>query len=122
LNAKSTDATEFAFKVDMFAEAIRSHRGDGVAVPVVASVATRQAVLAAGAADILFCCVDTLEARQIADLISAAFLVPLIDVGVVIPSAKRGAVWQSRTFAAALTTFSRVVRLSGIAGSTLRSL
>ena len=33
----------------------------------------------------LFCCVDTLEARQIADLIVSAFLIPLIDMGVVIP-------------------------------------
>jgi hypothetical protein len=46
--------------------------------------------LAASQADVLFCCVDTLEARQIADLIAAAFLIPLFDVGVVIPVRKAG--------------------------------
>ena len=39
----------------------------------------------------LFCCVDTLEARQVADLVAAAFLIPLIDVGVTIPVRKAGA-------------------------------
>ncbi|OAH21854.1 thiamine biosynthesis protein ThiF [Methylorubrum populi] len=91
LNATSRDASERALKVEMFADAIRSHRGDGVAVPIVASVATREAVLSAGAADVLFCCVDTLEARQIADLVASAFLIPLVDMGVVIPMRRAGA-------------------------------
>jgi hypothetical protein len=39
----------------------------------------------------MFCCVDTLEARQVADLVAAAFLIPLIDVGVTIPVRKAGA-------------------------------
>lgn len=86
LNASASDAANRVLKVEMFAGAIRSHRGHGVAIPVTNSVATREAVLSASAADILFCCVDTLEARQIADRISAAFLIPLIDVGVVIPA------------------------------------
>ena len=85
LNASTRDAAERALKVEMFAAAIQSHRGADVSVPVAASVATREAVLAASAADVLFCCVDTLEARQIADLIASAFLIPLIDMGVVIP-------------------------------------
>ena len=85
LNASTRDAVERALKVEMFAAAIRSHRAADVAVPVAASVATREAVLAASAADVLFCCVDTLEGRQIADLIASAFLIPLIDMGVVIP-------------------------------------
>jgi hypothetical protein len=55
---------------------------------VAASVATREAVLAASQCDVLFCCVDTLEARYIADLIGATFLIPLFDVGVVIPVRK----------------------------------
>jgi hypothetical protein len=37
------------------------------------------------------CCFDTLEACQLADLIAAAFLVPLIDVAVTIPVRKVGA-------------------------------
>ena len=90
LNATAQNAAERALKVEMFADAIRLHRGDDVAVPVAASVATREAVLAASEADVLFCCVDTLEARQIADLIASAFLIPLIDMGVVIPVRRAG--------------------------------
>jgi hypothetical protein len=56
-----------------------------VAIPVAASVTTREAVLAAAQCDVLFCCIDTLEARHMADRIAAAFLLPLFDVGVVIP-------------------------------------
>ncbi len=88
LNAKTTDIGRL--KVEMFADAVAGHRGEGVAMPVSASVASREAVLAAGQCDVLFCCVDTLEARQIADLIAAAFLLPLFDVGVVIPVRKAG--------------------------------
>jgi hypothetical protein len=51
---------------------------------------TREAVLAASQSDVLFSSVDTLEARQIADLIAAAFLIPLFDVGVTIPVRKAG--------------------------------
>lgn len=47
-------------------------------------------MLAASQADVIFCCVDTLEARQIADLMANAFLIPLIDVGVVIPVRRIG--------------------------------
>lgn len=90
LNATTQHAAERALKVEMFAHAIRSHRGDNVAIPIAASVTTREAVLAASEADVLFCCVDTLEARQIADLISSSFLTPLIDMGVVIPVRRAG--------------------------------
>lgn len=90
LNATLTDVESGRFKVDMFADAMKSYRGDGVADPVAASIATREAVLAASQCDVLCSCVDTHEARQIADLISAAFLLPLFDVGVVIPVRKSG--------------------------------
>ena len=36
----------------------------------------------------MFSCVDTLEARQIADLLGASFLIPLLDLGVSIPTRK----------------------------------
>ncbi len=91
LNATSKDATVRRPKVEMFADAIASHRGEEVAEPVAASVLTREAVLAASQCDVLFCCVDTLEARQVVDLIAGAFLIPLIDVGVTIPVRKAGA-------------------------------
>lgn len=90
LNSSSADADANRLKVDAFAEAVTAYRGEGVAVPVAASIATREAVLAAARSDVVFCCVDTLEARHIADLIAAAFLLPLFDVGVVIPVRKKG--------------------------------
>jgi hypothetical protein len=90
LNTTLADANTKRMKVEVFAEAVAAHRGEGVAVPVAASIATREAVLAAAQCDVAFCCVDTLEARHIADLIAATFLLPLFDVGVVIPVRKKG--------------------------------
>lgn len=90
LNSKRIDADANRLKVEVFAEAVAAYRGEGVAIPVPASLTTRDAVIAAAQSDVVFCCVDTLEARQIADLIAAAFLLPLFDVGVVIPVRKRG--------------------------------
>ncbi len=90
LNARLVDADGKRLKVEMFADAIIAYRGPGIAVPVAASVTTREAVEAAAMGDVLFSCVDTLEARQIADMIGSAFLMPVIDVGVAIPTRKNG--------------------------------
>lgn len=89
LNATLADAAKGALKAEMFADAVATYRGPGVAFPVPISIATRDAVLAASQSDVLYCCVDTLEARQLADLISSAFLIPLFDVGVSIPTRKK---------------------------------
>lgn len=86
LNTKLSDAELGRLKVDVFADAIAAYRGPNVANPVPFSLNSREAVLAAGECDAIFCCVDTQEARQIADLIASAFLLPLFDVGVVIPT------------------------------------
>jgi hypothetical protein len=90
LNATRKDAAASRLKVERFAEAIAAHRGDGVAHAIAASLLTREAVLAASQSDVLFASVDSLEARQIADLIAAVFLIPLFDVGVTIPVRKAG--------------------------------
>ena len=89
LNATLADAAKGALKAGMFADAVATYRGPGVAVAIPLSIATRDAVIAASQSDVLFCCVDSLEARQLADLISSAFLIPLFDVGVAIPTRKR---------------------------------
>jgi hypothetical protein len=89
LNSTLADAANGALKAEMFANAVATYRGSGVAFAVPLSIATRDAVLAASQSDVLFCCVDTLEARQLADLISSAFLIPLFDVGVAIPTRKK---------------------------------
>jgi ThiF family/Prokaryotic homologs of the JAB domain len=90
LHSTLHDAIARRLKVEVFADAVASYRGIGVVEHVAASILTREAVLAASQSDVVFCCVDSLEARQIADLISAAFLLPLFDVGVVIPVRKSG--------------------------------
>ena len=85
LNTTTFDAVAERLKVDAFAGAIIAYRGEGVAIPVAESIDTRVAVIAASQGDVIFCCVDTLDARHMSDLIASAFLIPLIDVGVVIP-------------------------------------
>lgn len=86
LNSTIDDAENHQPKVTVFDRAITSYRGAGVAVPIDASILERNAVLAASQADVLFSCVDTHDARQMADMISSAFLQPLFDVGVTIPT------------------------------------
>lgn len=88
LNSTLADAAMRRKKVEMFAAAIEAYRGPRVVDPVAVSIATREGVIAAAGCDVLFCCVDTLEARQIIDLIGAAFLIPILDVGVTIPARK----------------------------------
>ncbi|MBY0560131.1 ThiF family adenylyltransferase [Hyphomicrobium sp.] len=86
LNATTRDAEAQRLKVDMFAGAIASHRGEGIARKVPTTIATREAICAVGQCDVVFCCVDTQEGRYFADLIASAFLLPLFDVGVTIPT------------------------------------
>lgn len=86
LNTVKQDANRKLAKVDVFAARVNEYRDDDYAVPVNANILTRKAVLAAAQADVLFCCVDTLRARSVADLLSKAFLQPLLDVGVAIPT------------------------------------
>lgn len=90
INATLADAEANRLKVDMFAAAVESYRGPGVASTITGTIASREAVLAVSQCDVIFTCVDTQEARQIADLIASAFLIPLFDVGVVIPTRKIG--------------------------------
>lgn len=90
LNSTLLGAKAEQAKVDAFAEAVIRYRGDGVAVPLNASISTREAVLLASQSDVVFSCVDTLDARHIADLVAASFLIPLFDVGVSIPARRAG--------------------------------
>lgn len=86
LNSTRDDAQKERLKVNVLADAIERHRGPGIAQPVPNSMATRDSVLRASQADVLFVCVDSLDARFIADQMGAAFLLPMFDVGVVIPT------------------------------------
>ncbi|HHB8032614.1 TPA: ThiF family adenylyltransferase [Klebsiella pneumoniae] len=86
LNSTLEDALSYRPKVDMFAEAIRCIRGEDIARPINNTIFSREAILAAANADVIFCCVDTYQARMIADRIASSFLIPLLDVGVKIPT------------------------------------
>lgn len=88
--ATIADAEANRLKVEMFAEAVERYRGPGAAIPIAENISSREGVLAVSQCDVIFCCVDTQEARQIADLIASTFLIPLFDVGVVIPTRKAG--------------------------------
>jgi molybdopterin/thiamine biosynthesis adenylyltransferase/proteasome lid subunit RPN8/RPN11 len=91
LNSTLHDVQTGRHKVDVISEAIRKFR-DRVSVRVVSTgIGCREAILEAAMADVLFCCVDSHEGRQICDLMASAFLHPLFDVGVTIPVRKRGA-------------------------------
>jgi hypothetical protein len=84
LNSSIADLGEL--KVDVLVRAVTTHRGPDVAVPVPTTIFDRGAVLQVSQADVIFCCVDSKEGRQIADSIASAFLIPLFDVGVCIPT------------------------------------
>lgn len=86
LNSTLLDAQERRSKVEMFAQAVKKYRGESVVEGIPLSIVTREAVIAASQCDVMFCCVDSLEARQIVDLIASAYLLPLFDAGVVIPT------------------------------------
>ncbi|WP_407116133.1 ThiF family adenylyltransferase [Bradyrhizobium sp. LMG 9283] len=89
LNATTDDARNGRLKVEMFASAVRHYREGCDVQRVSSSIATRDAVLAASEADILFSCVDSAEGRHIADRLAAYFATPLFDLGVSIPT-RRG--------------------------------
>lgn len=86
VNATLEDARNCIAKVARFATVIPSYRDDIEVLTLKASIDTREAVELAGLADVLFCCVDSLEGRQMCDRIAAAFLQPLFDVAVTIPT------------------------------------
>ncbi|MGG1945946.1 ThiF family adenylyltransferase [Trinickia sp. NRRL B-1857] len=86
LNTVKADADGQRSKVEVFADRVNAYRQEPYAVPVEANVLTRQAVISAAQSDVLFCCVDTHRGRSVADRLSAAFLLPLFDVGVAIPT------------------------------------
>ena len=91
LNTSWADALAARPKVEAFAERANGCREEACFEGLSANVMTRAAVLAAARADVIFCCVDSHRARMVADRLAAAFLLPLFDVGVAIPTRETGA-------------------------------
>lgn len=90
LNATAADAEAGVRKVAMFAKAIRRYRPHCNVIDVALPLGTRESVLAASEADVLFSCVDTAEGRHVADRMCAHLAMPLFDVGVTIPTRQSG--------------------------------
>ena len=91
INSTRADADGGRPKVEVFAEAIGRYRNDAEVIGVRDTIMSREGVVAASRADVIFCCVDSSEGRQVADLISQAHLIPLVDMGVTIPTRSTGA-------------------------------
>lgn len=90
LNTSLEDARVRRPKVEAFAARANDYRDSPHFLGIGASVMTRDAVLAAAEADVVFCCVDTHRGRMVADRLAAAFVLPLFDVGVAIPTRRVG--------------------------------
>jgi hypothetical protein len=87
LNSRTQDALSGVLKTSRTKEAILSYREDVTLIDIPLSIEERESILAAASADVIFCCVDTATGRQMCDLIANAFVIPLFDVGVTIPTA-----------------------------------
>lgn len=88
LNTNLADAESGRAKVDAFAERVNAYRNTDYFEGIRADIMTREAVLSAARADVIFCCVDSHRGRMVADRLATAFLLPLFDVGVAIPTRK----------------------------------
>lgn len=86
LNTVRSDAEAKTSKVEAFADRANRYRVEPYFHGVKANLQSREAVIAASQADVIFCCVDTHKGRMLADRLSSAFLLPLFDVGVGIPT------------------------------------
>lgn len=88
VNSTIGDAEQNRPKVEMMAAAIKQYAPDTRLTIINASIEEREAIVAASAADILFSCVDGMAGRSIAELICQYCMIPLIDLGVTIPTRK----------------------------------
>ncbi len=90
LNTVKSDAEEKKAKVSSFSDRVNQYRSTPYFLGIGANLMSREAVIGAAQADVIFCCVDTHKGRMLSDRLSAAFLLPLFDVGVGIPTRKDG--------------------------------
>ena len=89
LHSTLEDAANRVAKVDRFSSAIKAYRDNIKVTSIKSSIADRDAIAEVGQADVIFCCVDSFEGRQMCDRIAGAFLQPLFDVAVTIPTRQK---------------------------------
>ena len=94
LNATSKDADARRLKVDVSAGAIEATGLGTIVETYPSNLKDRQVVKAVAECDVLFGCVDTAEGRFVANLLSAFYLLPYIDVGVALDADDTGAITQ----------------------------
>jgi len=90
LNTVKKDAKSERPKVEVFAERVNQYRDESYFTPIATNLFSREAIVAASQADVIFCCVDTHRGRMLADRLATVFLLPLFDVGVAIPTRRNG--------------------------------
>lgn len=86
INSTVRDAETGRLKPDMMGEAIRNYRPKTKITRINRSIIDPKAIYAASSADVIFSCVDSVEGRLIAERIASSCLIPLIDMGVTIPT------------------------------------
>ena len=84
INSTARDADRGVYKSEMMARAGRGFGSGSEIESRCTTIIDRETLLATARSDVIFCCVDSLDAREVCDSLSAAFLIPLIDVGVTI--------------------------------------
>jgi ThiF family len=94
LNSTMMDAINGVAKVDMFARAIERIGLGTEVVPIAANLISPQTVRAVAGCDVLFGCVDSVEARYILNKLATFYLLPYFDLGVRIEADSRGGVDQ----------------------------
>ncbi len=88
LNSTESDAAKCVPKIDVLADAIAKHHTKTVVKRIQANIDCREAIELAAAADVLFCCVDSEQGRNLCDRLASAMVMPLFDIGVTIPVAR----------------------------------
>ena len=91
VNSTTADAEANRAKVEMMAAAIKQYAPNTRVTIINGSIEERDAIIAATGVDILFSCVDSMNGRSIAELICQSCVIPLIDLGVTIPTRKDAA-------------------------------
>jgi len=85
LNSTLHDAESALPKVELFQRAASAISPKTVVNAVCHEVGSHEAIEALSKVDVLFCCVDSVIGRDICQRLASSLLLPLFDVGVVIP-------------------------------------
>ncbi len=88
LNCKVRHVETNAYKTELLAEAIGEYAPSIRITCINRSIFDPLAIEAASSADAVFSCVDSQQGRLVSERISTAFVTPLIDLGVTIPTRK----------------------------------